>query len=72
MVVYFDKEGCIIQMENDIHEPLFPFNMTLDEKKEYYLKEKGLRFISVKKEMNIEVFDYKILKENDEYKLVRK
>lgn len=71
MIVYFDKKGNIIQMENDLKEPLFPFNMTLEEKKEYYLKEKGLEFVSFEEEMNIEVFDYKIIKENEEYKLFK-
>lgn len=60
MVIFYDKEGQIIQAEHNVMTPTFPFNLNLEGKVKHY-KDKGLKFHAIEKEIGGDIFNYKAI-----------
>ena len=58
MIIFYDLETKeITRTEENTMEPVLPFNMTYDEKKNFY-KDNNEGFISIPQELGIYIFDY--------------
>lgn len=61
MVIFYKLDTKeIVRTEENTMEPILPFNMTFDEKRNFY-KENNEGFISIPQELGIYIFDYDLI-----------
>lgn len=64
MVVFFDEDGNITEVENHVMTPSTPADMSLVDKIVYY-NELGLDFVCLNYEIGGEIFNYKVARDED-------